>query len=125
MDVIAEETNASIRKLAGLHLAELRAEYAAWEAECARYHEQGFNPHYCVHGANLWVDYDIPCGTCEQGATLEEQALALAQYQWAQFAERMAWLNKRPEGLDHVQVGTLVDWAMKPIESAMKVEEHS
>jgi hypothetical protein len=39
-----------------------RAEY---ERECAEYREQGYGPHYCIHGTNLWTDYDNICGGCE------------------------------------------------------------
>lgn len=31
-------------------------------------HEEGFSPHYCFHGTNLWTDYDPICGYCEDGA---------------------------------------------------------
>lgn len=31
-------------------------------------HEEGFAPHYCFHGTNLWTDYDPICGYCEDGA---------------------------------------------------------
>jgi len=28
---------------------------------------KGHRYRYCEHGANLWVDHDIPCGRCEAG----------------------------------------------------------
>lgn len=29
--------------------------------------EQGFRPHYCIHGTNQWTDYDNICQGCEDG----------------------------------------------------------
>lgn len=31
------------------------------------YAKQGYRNHYCVHGTNLWTDYDNICGPCEDG----------------------------------------------------------
>lgn len=29
--------------------------------------EDGLRPHYCIHGTNLWTDYDNICPGCEDG----------------------------------------------------------
>lgn len=31
-------------------------------------YEEGFRPHYCFHGTNLWTDYDPICGYCEESS---------------------------------------------------------
>ena len=51
-----------IYKEARAWLIERREEY---RKECAEYAKQGFRPHYCIHGTNLWVDYDCACWRCE------------------------------------------------------------
>ena len=41
-------------------------EYNEYLAECAEWAEQGYRPHYCRHGVNMWVDYDCACWQCEE-----------------------------------------------------------
>ena len=53
-------------------------ERAVYERECKEYAEQGYRPHYCRHGVNLWVDYDPICGYCEEGLSEQEEAEARA-----------------------------------------------
>jgi len=36
-----------------------------YRAECKAWAKQGFRPQYCIHGTNLWVEYDPICGYCE------------------------------------------------------------
>ena len=43
-------------------LVQRREEYAR---ECAEWRAQGFRPHHCIHGVNMWVDYDCACAECE------------------------------------------------------------
>lgn len=38
-----------------------------YEREVREAAEEGFRPHYCIHGTNLWTDYDPICGPCEDG----------------------------------------------------------
>jgi hypothetical protein len=33
--------------------------------DCEYYAKQGYRPHYCLHGVNMWVDYDCACAECE------------------------------------------------------------
>lgn len=40
---------------------------ADWRAEAREDARQGFRPHYCIHGMNMWTDYDPICGGCEDG----------------------------------------------------------
>lgn len=41
----------------------------AYAAECEEDYRMGYAPHYCIHGTNLWVDYDNICMGCEEGLT--------------------------------------------------------
>lgn len=43
--------------------------YRSWLEDCREWHEQGYRPHYCEHGLDLWTDYDPICGPCEDGYT--------------------------------------------------------
>ena len=36
-----------------------------WEQEAAACRAEGHRPHFCVHGTNLWTDYDPICAGCE------------------------------------------------------------
>lgn len=38
---------------------------ASYTAECEDDAANGYRPHYCYHGTNLWTDYDPICGWCE------------------------------------------------------------
>lgn len=68
-------TKAEIRKhrvyqLAAKLAAEYYQEYLEYLAACKLYIQEGFTPHYCEHGVNMWTDYDPICGSCEQGLTM-------------------------------------------------------
>lgn len=39
---------------------------AEWKVDAAEARAEGFRPHYCVHGTNLWTDYDPMCYGCEE-----------------------------------------------------------
>lgn len=48
-------------------LRAIRENRAEYERECEEYRAQGFRPQYCIHGVNMWVDYDCACWRCEEG----------------------------------------------------------
>lgn len=54
-------------KLAAIVLRNARAQWAEYQAECDEAYSDGYRPHYCRHGVNLWTDYDPMCGACEDG----------------------------------------------------------
>lgn len=57
-------------------LPRIKARRKEYAEECEEYAKQGFRPQYCIHGVNLWTDYDPICGWCEDGdGTPYEQAL--------------------------------------------------
>lgn len=49
-------------------LFEQQRKFAEAQREAA---QSGFRPHYCIHGTNLWTDYDNICGGCEDGSFTE------------------------------------------------------
>jgi len=69
----------------------IAARDAAWEEDARAAARQGFRPHYCKHGTDLWVDYDPICGWCEEELTPLQEAVAVA---WARFTNHQiehAW----------------------------------
>lgn len=52
-------------ELAAIILNSYREMFERYEEACEEYHRQGLRPHYCIHGTNLWVDWDCACGACE------------------------------------------------------------
>lgn len=54
-------------RIALAKLAEIRQAYAEHAEYVKGYEGTKYRPQRCVHGANLWVDHDIPCGRCEEG----------------------------------------------------------
>lgn len=58
-------------------LREARKDYVRLQNMLENYREaceddrrNGHRPHHCVHGVNMWVDYDCACYQCEDGETL-------------------------------------------------------
>lgn len=89
------------------------AEYAE---ECESYRRQGFIPHYCQHGKDMWTDYDNICGPCEDGYGTYELALMLARADVAEMRKRTDWLAAMPKGnMPHKLFRSLLDWATEPI----------
>lgn len=97
-------------------LKRLKAERAEYEEECKRAARQGFAPHYCPHGMNLWVDYDPICGPCEEGLTVYEQALAVARDLFATYLQRLEWFMAHPGGLPQPVLEGLVEWVVEPLQ---------
>lgn len=46
---------------------------------CKEWAEEGFAPQFCIHGTNLWVDYDCACFMCEASLSDLEWAVSLAR----------------------------------------------
>lgn len=42
---------------------------ASYREDCEADRKNGHRPHYCVHGVNMWVDFDCACYQCEDGET--------------------------------------------------------
>lgn len=52
-------------ELALILLNDYRKAFVRYEEKVEEWHKQGYRPHYCIHGTNLWVDWDCACGACE------------------------------------------------------------
>lgn len=86
----------TIQRIALRIVRDHRARVDEYEQECDEAAREGYRPHYCIHGANLWVEYDVICPGCEDGAfarwtagaELYGQALELAKHQHAQFTRQ-------------------------------------
>lgn len=64
---------------------------ARYEEDCADDRARGYRPHYCIHGTNMWVDYDCACGACEEGLTAWDMAERSA---WARHARYLHVLDQ-------------------------------
>lgn len=59
--------SATIVNRARTIVANWEAQCEEYAAECAQNRRDGYAPSACFHGRNLWVDYDVICGHCEDG----------------------------------------------------------
>lgn len=75
---MAKQSTATDSWVTALHAARNRyaARKAERQAEVQFYADQGYRPRYCIHGTNLWTDYDNICGGCEDGITLLNKVMA-------------------------------------------------
>ena len=116
-------------RLAHARLKQLKKRDARYDEECREYARQGFRPHYCRHGRNLWVDYDVICGACEDGLSNYQLALIYAHDVMHAYKARddaraamFGALLTRNRGLTpgaHASLATVVnDWVREPIELA-------
>lgn len=103
-----------------------------YREECREYKEQGFAPHYCKHGTNLWVDYDPICPGCEDGMSLDEEAEMIAGNVMHDYQERTdqvmetlerlhtfrreAMLSLEQEDALRNAAKALMDYAMQPLQ---------
>lgn len=114
-----------LTKLAKQLLPGIRAQQATMRTDyanaCADYSRDGFSPAYCLHGASLWVDYDIPCGYCETyGSDYLESPLSIAlreaRRRVAESNRRQsAAIDARAAGLP-ISIDMLLDWALEPLD---------
>ena len=72
-----------------------------WLDEAREYEKNGYRPHYCPHGTDLWVDWDPICGMCEEGLTPLQEAVYYAM-RWRRddnekrgFDMYLAWIEQR------------------------------
>lgn len=106
-----------ILRLAARRLAMLTRQRAEYDEECERWHKQGYRPHYCIHGTNLWVDYDCACGWCEMGVTDQELALGWARENVAAFEARLkAVRDLCGTGLPREMAEPLWGWACESVD---------
>lgn len=87
----------------------LLTDQANWLALDSEYAAEGYRAPHCIHGADMWVDYDCACGACEAGvftaysSTAEVRAYAVALAE-SQAATEIATAH---------QCALMVNWAMR------------
>ena len=98
-----------------------------YEEECERSWRQGYRPHYCVHGTNMWTDYDNICGPCEVALGPYEEALMVAHRAVNESNRRRRVMKAFTDALAAENYsGTkiaemlqpVVAWVLRPIEDA-------
>lgn len=107
-----------VLKMTRKFYAEYKEERAQEEREAA---EQGFRPHYCIHGTNQWVDYDNICYGCEEGVTLLRMACERAFGRVTEAHRRTDIVITAMNDLMHVPGVTMdrqvmIDWALAPVQ---------
>lgn len=112
-----------IMSVAKRHLDAYRAQFAAHEVEKREAWARGEMLHYCVHGTNLWTDYDPMCGPCEDGygywdyLTFAGLALAEAKADYVRFEERLSLYVKLSNmGAPADALFSLTEWVSEPVE---------
>lgn len=83
----------------------------AYELECEEYAREGYRPHYCIHGVNMWVDYDCACWRCEEG--VEDQPDAIRAHQMARDEAYRLGLELRPRTIQEAFMSR--DWRWEDI----------
>jgi hypothetical protein len=108
--------------------AEAQRAQADWDEMARECAEQGFRPHYCIHGTNLWTDYDNICQGCENGEPLWDDARDWAEAKW-RAEEALRKVEKRSKIAEQVfdedrsntdLIGEMSRWAFEPMSRLMK-----
>lgn len=81
---------------------------------------KGYRYPNCIHGANLCVDHDIPCGTCESGATMRELYMIEVCDNYREHEKRRDAVKVLTdmgygEGQHPETVKALTEWAWAPV----------
>lgn len=63
---------------------------------------QGFRMSTCFHGANQWVDYDVMCPGCEDGAVNEYSTVAEVLAEARDRAEAQEYREGQQREVDHL-----------------------
>jgi hypothetical protein len=99
-----------------------RAAWAQWEESAAEYAAEGYKPHRCFHGTNLWTDYDNICQGCEDygfyfhDKTYAEVALDEAKARYRTSKERQDLIMKLMyDNAPTEHVVGLFEWAAEPM----------
>jgi hypothetical protein len=115
-------TPRAVAELALPILADLKKRDAQWEEDAAEWARQGYRPHYCKHGTNLWVEYDAMCHRCEESVTVYQEAVSIAGVRVRETLDRSevvtAFLlaaNAKHLRLPGQPVADLWAWVMEPV----------
>lgn len=117
------KTPAAVLKLALVIFRTYESQWAAYSEECDQAAKEGYRPHHCFHGMNLWTDYDPMCGPCEDGYgyfdpnMYRELALGEANRAFAAQNERIDMLVKLLQMGAPVQTAEMGTWATAPVQA--------
>lgn len=118
---IKTKTPTFILKLAVKIFESYRKQWAAYDAECAEYAEQGYRPYACFHGTQLWSDYDVICGACENGygwfdpMLYRQMAISEAKQAYNEFDERLSIYTKASVKRAPMDYGKMITWVSEPL----------
>lgn len=121
MNVQTAKTPKHVLETAKIILDKYRANYAEYLEDCESDRANGHRPHYCIHGVNMWVDYDCACGLCEEYGNSWDYtlyaswALSEARKAWAEFDERMSLLIGLMKRNAPVHTAELTAWVSEPL----------
>ena len=126
---MSTKVSKEVLKLALIILNRYRKDWAEYEEACEAAWKEGYRPHYCFHGVNLWTDYDPMCGVCEEyggmwdyktyaGFALDEAIRAHKQQE-----ERVDQLVKLMTMGAPIQMAELGAWATQPVQKYFPKEE--
>ena len=65
-----------------------------WDENVEMHAAEGHRPSTCIHGTNMWTDYDNICGACEEGLGLRRMAVESAYRDVHKFWGGMAWITE-------------------------------
>ena len=82
---------------------------------------KGYRFPACIHGRSLWVDHDIPCGICEDGLTVYQEALYAGHRDANEYLNRMSVVQyaadqRVPESIRD----DLTEWALSLFDNLVK-----
>jgi hypothetical protein len=115
------KTPTFILKLAVKIFAFYGKQWEAYDAECAEYAAQGYRPYTCFHGTQLWSDYDVICGACEDGLgwfdpmLYRQMAISEAKAAYADFEERLDIYTKASVKHAPMDYGQMISWVSAPL----------
>lgn len=121
MTTLTAKTPKHVLETAKIILDRYRASWAEYSEECEQAYREGFRPHYCFHGVNMWVDYDCACGMCEEyGNSWDYEVYACmaideAKRSWAEHEKRLQMLIELMKMNAPIQTAELGKWATEPI----------
>jgi len=129
METSTKKTSKQVLKLALLILNRHREAFAQYEIACEQAAKEGFRPHYCIHGVNMWTDYDCACYACEEYGNYYDfevyakMSLEEAHTAHAKQDERVDMLVKLMQMGAPIQIAELGAWATEPVQTYYPKEE--
>lgn len=130
METSTKKLSKDVLKLALIILNRHRQTFIDYEEEAAQYAKEGHRPHYCVHGVNMWVDYDCACYACEEYGsywhydTYARFALDEAKAAHDEQSNRIDMLVKLHAKGAPIQIAELGKWATEPVQKYFPTPEH-